>query len=162
MFTLLLQIELKNMNPIVNDEEIEPDNFVFIPPLGLPALWIEVTDPDEEDELYDGCRVLAYRHRRGPDSFLPKTPVKEYGTVLKKTGQLVYLIQFDDGDRTPLGRHFIEVISKKSYFCNLENGLYAWSIEEAVVAEKNYVENKITISCPILIDSKAWGSLHKK
>ena len=55
---------------------------------------IQVADFEEEDDLYLGCRVLAHKHRTGPGTKLATTPILEYGTILKKHNDLIYLVQF--------------------------------------------------------------------
>ena len=101
-------------------------------------------------------RVLAVRHRRGPGSYTPKTLVKEYGTILRRVGKIAYLVQYDNTEKEAVGRHYIEIISKKSHFCNIDTGLFAWTVQEAIEIEENYVESKITIACPLLLDSDSW------
>ena len=124
-------------------------------------MWIEVTDTEEES-VYEGCRVLAYRHRTGAGTKYANTPVREYGVVLKRVGKLVYLIQFDDTERLAVGREFIEIISKRSHFCNIETGLFAWTIDEAIQAHKNFEENQITLHCPLALPAPSWTFLNDR
>ena len=124
-------------------------------------MWIEVTDMEEES-VYEGCRVLAYRHRTGAGIKYANTPVREYGVVLKRVGKLMYLIQFDDTERLTVGREYIEIISKRSHFCNIETGLLAWTIDEAIRAHKNFEENQITLHCPLILPAPLWMFLNDR
>lgn len=150
--------ERKKRLAALNDD-VQPDTFLFVPPLGLPAQWIEVVDSEEEEEVSNGCRVLCVRHKTGQGSLYQTTVLRGYGTVLNKKNKLCYSVQFDDFDRATVGRQYIEVITKRTFFCNIEKGLYAWTIDEAVEAERAYNEFGITIKCPIVTDARVWLEL---
>ena len=149
--------ELKEMQ---EESEIQLDFFPYLPPPGLPEGWIEVADFEEaEDSLYLGCRVLAYKHRTGPNCLLAQTPIREYGTILKKVTSLVYLVQFDDAERRHVGRDYIEVITKKTFYVNIQKGLHAWTIEEAGELDFHFVNHGKTQRCPVTLDVPDWIAL---
>jgi len=148
----------KKLEALNND--VEPDTFIYIPPLGLPTQWIEVADFEEDEAIEIGCRVLCVRHKTGQGCNILTIPLRGYGTVLSMRSAYCYYVQFDDFDRGPVGRQFIEVITKRTFFCNIEKGLVAWTVEEAIEADRAYNESSITNKCPIVVDSSVWLHLN--
>ena len=138
------------------ESEVQLDFFPFLPPPGLPEGWIEVADYEEDADLYLGCRVLATKHRTGSSCKLAQTPIREYGTILKKANPLVHCVQFDDSERRNVGRQHIEAITKKTFYVNIEKGLCAWTVEEAGELDFHYVHHGTTQKCPLTLDVPDW------
>eukprot|EP01041_Mallomonas_annulata_P002379 gene2379-4623_t len=105
--------------------------FPYERPPGLPEGWIEVLDPEEPEELDVGARILWWEKDTG------LVPRRFYGQVLSRHRGQIYTIRPFCGTRRNdkdfnIPRDQIEALPAASFYCNLETGQSAWTVEDAV------------------------------
>ena len=91
---------------------------------GLPLGWLELYDIEEPPVLKYGDRVLVKRY---------SSDFKKYGTIKFEVKKGFYRVTYDDrnvADET-LQRSYLELTSRRKFFCNVLTGQAAWSVREA-------------------------------
>ena len=147
-----------NPVPIEALDEIQSlDEYPYLPPHGLPAGWVEVSDPEEPEEIRKKSRVLV-KMVEGFEFM--------YATIVESVSQGFYKVKFD----VPVGNangplyatvqreRIVQVITRPSFYCHVESGQSAWTIEDA--CGKNGPE-KIFQSSPLCLTGTEWLDLYK-
>lgn len=82
--------------------------------------WVEVLDPEVQDEVEIGARVLCVRQ-----GVVPRC----YGTVIQKMRRGVYKVQFTvENDTEDISTEKLEVLSKPVFYFNRLSGLSTWEL----------------------------------
>jgi hypothetical protein len=94
--------------------------------------WVEVLDPEVQDEVEIGARVLCVRQG---------VVARCYGTVKKKMRRGVYKVQFTvENDTENISTEKMEVLSKPVFYFNKNSGLSTWELPPLPDEEGDDVE----------------------
>eukprot|EP00605_Chrysophyceae_sp_TOSAG23-4_P002678 GSChrysophyteH1.ASY1.ANO1.2954.1 assembled CDS len=123
---------------------------------GLPPGWIEIADPEEPEELRRKTRVLV-RQIQGFEFI--------YATILDAVKIGFYRVKYDvkiGGEEgyieETVQRERITVIMKPTFFCNVSEGLSAWTVDDA---NGKSGEDKIFKTSPLNLTGPEWVEMYK-
>jgi hypothetical protein len=91
---------------------------------GLPPGWVELFDVEEPTALKYEDRVLVKRY---------SSELRKYGTIKHEVKKGFYRVKYDDrtiADEV-VARPYIELISRKKFYCNPLTGQAAWTMFQA-------------------------------
>lgn len=115
--------------------------------MGLPPGWVELFDVEEPVVLKYEDRVLVKRY---------SSDLRKYATVKNEVKKGFFKVKYDDrtiADEV-IERSYIELISRRKFFCNPATGQAAWSMFQA---QSNPVESQsLTLTGP------AWNHFYLK
>ena len=92
--------------------------------VGLPPGWLELFDIEEPTILKYEDRVLVKRY---------SSELKKYATIKNEVRKGFYRVKYDDrtiADEV-IERSYIELISRKKFYCNPDTGQCAWTMFQA-------------------------------
>eukprot|EP01038_Epipyxis_sp_PR26KG_P010329 gene10329-13878_t len=93
----------------------------------LPKGWVQVYDVEEPMDLQKGDKVLCLRYCGVP---------RFYGTIKSIVKKGFYEIQFDsksyDLRNEVIARPYLELLSRKTFYTNLETGQTSWTLEAII------------------------------
>jgi hypothetical protein len=136
--------------PDVVTNILESEDYPYVPPPGLPEGWIECVDPEEPEELRKRTRILVKQMDRL--QYL-------YAIVVEPGARFgFYKVAYDKGYEEVVHRSRITTITRPTFFAHPEEGLAAWSVNDA---GGHNGEDKIFHSSPLCITGDEWHEMEE-